>query len=291
MKTSLNMKSYGRRKAVDRFMRGMTVGATLLALIPLFLILGYVLVKGASALSWSFLSTDYKVPELSLDGGPSDVGGIRHAIIGTLIIAGSATLMALPIGLLAGVYLSEYSGGRFSTLVRFATDVLSGAPSIIAGVVVYIVLVQTTKQKYAFYGAAALAILMIPIIVRTTEEILKLVPQTVREASIALGVPKWKTTLTVVIPAALSGILTGVMLAFARAAGETAPLLVTVFVSNSVRYNVFGDMGSLPMYIFRTLDELTDEQQYSVLWGASFVLTALVLVVNILVRVATRKKR
>ncbi len=289
MKT-LNMARYRRRKLVDRIMRSMTVVATLLALIPLFLILGYIVIQGASAISWHFLSTDYKVPELSLDGSASDVGGIRYAIIGTLLIAGTATLIALPIGLLAGIYLSEYGKGRFASFVRFATDVLSGSPSIIAGVVVYIVLVKTTKEKYAFYGSVALALLMIPIIVRTTEEILKLVPQTVREAAVALGVPQWKAILTVVLPAATGGILTGIMLAFARAAGETAPLIVTVFVSNSVEYNVFGSMGSLPMYIYRTLDELTSPEQYKVLWGAAFVLTALVLVVNILVRVATRRR-
>lgn len=290
MKTPSNMKNYKRRQITDRFMRGLTIVATLLALIPLFLILGYIVFQGGSALSTTFLTTDYKVPELSLDGTTSNVGGIRYAIIGTLLIAGTATLIALPIGLLAGVYLSEYGNGRFAMVVRFATDVLSGAPSIIAGVVAYIVLVQTTKQKYAFYGSVALAILMIPIIVRTTEEILKLVPQTMREAAIALGTPRWKTILTVVVPAASGGILTGVMLAFARAAGETAPLLVTVFVSNTVQYNIFGDMGSLPMYIYRTLDELTSEEQYNVLWGAAFVLTALVFIVNLLVRFTTRRR-
>lgn len=291
MQASLKVKNYGRRKAIDRLMRGLTVAATVVALIPLFLILGYVMIEGASAISANFLLTDYKVPELSLDGSASDVGGIRHAIVGTLIIAGAATLLALPVGLLAGIYLSEYGKGRLATLVRFSTDVLSGSPSIIAGVVVYILLVQTTKQKFAFYGSVALALLMVPIIVRTTEEILKLVPQTVREAAIALGEPRWKTTLTVVIPTALSGILTGVMLAFARAAGETAPLIVTVFVSNSVRTNIFGDMGSLPMYIYRTLDELTDAEQYKVLWGAAFVLTSLVLVINILLRLVTARQR
>ncbi len=291
MRTSLQLKNYGRRKALDRVMRGLTLGATILALVPLFLILGYVVVEGGSALSATFLTTDYKVPELSLDGSASDVGGIRHALVGTLLIAGTATLLALPIGLLAGVYLSEYGRGRLATAVRFSTDVLSGSPSIIAGVVVYILLVQTTHEKFAFFGSVALALLMIPIIVRTTEEILRLVPQTVREAGIALGEPRWKITLTVVIPTALSGILTGVMLAFARAAGETAPLIVTVFVSNSVTYNVFGDMGSLPMYIYRTLDELNDPGQYKVLWGAAFVLTALVLIINVLLRLVTRRRR
>lgn len=290
MRKPLQFSSYGRRKIVDRVMRGVTVGATVLAIIPLVLILGYIVIKGGSAISWSFLSTDYAVPELSLDGSASSVGGIRHAIIGTLLIAGAATLIALPIGLLAGVYLSEYGRGRFASLVRFATDVLSGAPSIIAGVVIYIVLVKTTRHKYALYGSAALALLMIPIIVRTTEEILKLVPRSIREAAIALGEPQWKTVLTVVIPAAAGGIMTGIMLAFARAAGETAPLIVTVFVSNTVEYNVFGDMGSLPMYIYRTLDELTSPEQYNVLWGAAFVLTGLVLVMNVLMRLATRRR-
>lgn len=287
---TLNPRLYRRRRATDRLMRGLTYGATLLALIPLFLIIGHVLIQGASALSWEFFTQDYKVPELSLTGEPGSVGGIRHAIVGTLIVAGSATLLALPIGVMAGIYLSEYGRGRFATLVRFCTDVLSGAPSIVVGVVVYVVLVERYQAKYAFFGSVALAILMIPVIVRTTEEIFKLVPQSVREAAIALGVPQWRATLTVVLPAAKAGILTGVILGFARAAGETAPLLVTVFMSNTMRFNLFSDMGTLPVYIYRTLDELTHPSQYQVLWGAAFVLTALVLVVNTLVRVATRPR-
>lgn len=287
---TLSPRLYRRRRATDRIMRGLTIVATLLALIPLFLIIGHVLIQGGAALTPSFFTQDYQVPELSLTGEASNVGGIRHAIIGTLIVAGVATLLALPVGIMAGIYLSEYGKGRFATFVRFCTDVLSGAPSIVVGVVVYVVLVQRYQAKYAIFGSIALAILMVPIIVRTTEEIFKLVPQSVREAAIALGVPQWRATLTVVLPAAKAGILTGVILGFARAAGETAPLLVTVFMSNTVRFNVFGDMATLPVYIYRTLDELTDPSQYTVLWGAAFVLTALVLIVNLLVRLATRPR-
>lgn len=288
--STFSMARYRRRRNADRIMRILTIVATALALIPLFLIIGHVLFQGASAFSIEFFTSDYKVPELSLTGEVGSAGGIRHAIVGTLMIAGTATLLAVPIGVLAGIYLSEYGTGRFATIVRFCTDVLSGAPSIVVGVVVYVVLVERYQAKYAFFGSVALAILMVPIIVRTTEEIFKLVPYSVREAAIALGVPQWRATLTVVLPAAKTGILTGVILGFARAAGETAPLLVTVFTSNAMRFNLFGDMGSLPVYIYRTLDELTDPAQYKVLWGAAFVLTALVLIVNILVRLATRER-
>lgn len=291
MSVMLNPTRYRRRQAVDRFMRGLTLGGTLLALIPLFIIIGYVLIQGASALSLDFFTQDYKPPRLSATGGGgTGVGGIRHAIVGTLLIAGVATLIATPIGIFAGIYLSEYGKGRFASFVRFCTDVLSGAPSIVVGVVVYTVLVVTTKQKYAVFGSVALAILMLPIVVRTTEEIFRLIPQSVREAAIALGVPQWRSTLTVVLPAASSGILTGVILGFARAAGETAPLLVTVFATQTLQTNMFGPMNALPLYIYRTLDELTNPSDYRYLWGAAFVITALVLVVNILARSVIRKR-
>lgn len=282
--------TYRRRKLLDRLMRGLCALATVLALLPLFLILGYIFIEGSSALSLAFFTQDYHVPQLSLAGEVADVGGIRHAIVGTLLIAGVATLLAVPIGVLGGIYLSEYGRARIATMVRFFTDVLSGAPSIVVGVVVYVTLVQHFQAKIAVFASVALAILMLPVIVRTTEEILKLVPHSIREAAIALGTPRWRATLTVVLPAARGGIVTGIMLAFARAAGETAPLLVTVFVSNTLSFNVLGEMGSLPMYIYRTLDELTDPAQYKVLWGAALVLTLLVVVVNILMRLTTRRR-
>jgi len=191
---------------------------------------------------------------------------------------------------MTGIYLAEYGRGRFAAVVRFCTDVLNGAPSIVVGVVVYVLLVQRYQAKIALFGSVALAILIIPVIVRITEEILKLVPQSVREAAIALGMPRWYTIVTVVLPAARGGILTGVLLGFARAAGETAPLLITVFVANVLSFNMVGDMGSLPMYIYRTLDELTDPAQERVLWGAAFVLTMLVLLVNATVRLAMRSR-
>jgi len=281
---------YYRRTLVDRLMRSLSVAATLLALLPLGLILGSIIVAGGSALSLAFVTQDYHVPELSLTGAAADVGGIRHAIVGTLLIAGVATLLAVPIGVMTGIYLAEYGRGRFAAVVRFCTDVLNGAPSIVVGVVVYVLLVQRYQAKIALFGSVALAILIIPVIVRITEEILKLVPQSVREAAIALGMPRWYTILTVVLPAARGGILTGVLLGFARAAGETAPLLITVFVANVLSFNMVGDMGSLPMYIYRTLDELTDPAQERVLWGAAFVLTMLVLLVNATVRLAMRSR-
>lgn len=216
-------------------------------------------------------------------------GGVLHGIIGTLIIAGIGLLLALPIGIFAGVFLSEYRSERFATLVRFCVDVLSGAPSIIAGVVIYVIVVIPTQRFSAIAGSLALTILMIPIVTRTTEEMLKLVPDSMREAARGLGAPTWYSTFTVVLPAALPGIVTGVMLAFARGAGETAPLILTVLGSNVVSTALLEPMASLPLLTYR-YTESPYPGENTLAWGAAFVLMMLVLIMNILVRVATRNR-
>jgi phosphate transport system permease protein len=281
--------NYTRRKWVDRFMRGLTIGATLLALIPLVLILGYVAVRGAGALNLAFFTQAYEPPVVGTGGEISNAGGVLHGIIGSLIIVGLALLMALPIGILAAIFLAEYPANSVATAVRFCTDVLSAAPSIIVGVVAYVLIVQRTHQFSALAGSVALTVLIIPVIVRTTEEILKLVPSTMREAGIALGAPKWWLTLTVVIPTALSGIITGVLLAFARATGETAPLLLTVLGNNNISFKLLEPMAALPLLTYKYTDTPFPAQN-QLAWGSALVLTTLVLGVNLAVRWATRDR-
>ncbi|HNP73216.1 MAG TPA: phosphate ABC transporter permease PstA [Kouleothrix sp.] len=281
--------NYRRRKLADQLMRGLTIGATLLALVPLFLILGYVLVRGASALNLAFFTQAYEPPVVELNGAVGNAGGVLHGIIGSLMIVGIALLMALPIGILAAVFLSEYPSNSIATVVRFCTDVLSAAPSIVIGVVAYVLIVQRTHQFSALAGSVALAVLMIPVITRTTEEILKLVPSTMREAAVALGAPKWWLTLTVILPTALSGIVTGVLLAFARATGETAPLLLTVLGNNNVSFKLLEPMAALPLLTYKYTDTPFPAQN-TLAWGTALVLTLLVLTVNITVRWATRRR-
>ena len=279
--------NYARRKWADRFMRGLTVGATLLALIPLFLILGYVVIRGAGALNLAFFAQAYEPPVVGAGGEVGNAGGVVHGIIGSLVIVGLAMLMALPIGILAAIFLAEYPANSVATAVRFCTDVLSAAPSIIVGVVAYVLIVQRAHQFSALAGSVALTVLIIPVIVRTTEEILKLVPGTMREAAMALGAPKWWVTLTVIIPTALSGIITGVLLAFARATGETAPLLLTVLGNNNVSFKLLEPMAALPLLTYKYTDTPFPAQN-TLAWGSALVLTLLVLGVNISVRWATR---
>lgn len=228
------------------------------------------------------------VDEASLyQAGPQ--GGVLHGIIGTLVITGIGLLLALPIGIFAGIFLSEYRNERYATLVRFCVDVLSGSPSIIAGVVIYVIVVIPTQRFSAIAGSLALTILMVPIVTRTTEEMLKLVPDSMREAARGLGAPTWYSTFTVVLPAALPGIVTGVMLAFARGAGETAPLILTVLGSNVISTSLLEPMASLPLLTYR-YTESPYPGENTLAWGAAFVLMMLVLIMNILVRVATRNR-
>ncbi len=316
--------NYRRRKLTDQVMRGLSALATGCAIIPLIAIIGYVLTIGAGAMSWSFFSDVYQPPSSApeptadkpapaydpndpfadISVAPIDAagnvdptvsvynaaprGGVLHGILGTLTIAGIGLLFALPIGIFAGIYLSEFRNERYATIVRFCCDVLSGSPSIVAGVTIYVLVVLQAKQFSAVAGSMALAILMIPIVTRTTEEMLKLVPETMREAARGLGAPVWYSTLTVVLPAALPGIVTGVMLAFARGAGETAPLILTVLGSNVISMDIFKPMAALPLLTYRYTESPYPGENTQA-WGAAFVLMMLVLLMNILVRVATRK--
>lgn len=277
---------YRRRVWVNRLMLGLTIGSTAVALVPLVLILTYVVRQGVGALSVGFFTETFRPVTIGVAGG---AGGVLHAIVGSALIVGAALLLATPLGVLAGIYLAEYRSGPAATVIRFCTDVLSAMPSIVVGVTAYVLIVQRTRQFSGLAGSVALAVLMVPVITRTTEEILQLVPQSVREAAAALGAPRWWTTLTVVLPAALGGIATGVLLAMARAAGETAPLLVTVLGNNQLTFDIFGPMQALPLLAYRYT-----EQPFAVLneqaWGAALILVVLVLGTNILVRALTRRR-
>ncbi len=253
-----------------------------IALIPLFLVLYYVITQGANSLNLDLFTK--LPPPPGLQGG-----GIRNAIIGTLITVALGTLISVPFGVLAAVYLSEFSSGKISQWIRFATNVLAGVPSIIAGIFAYGLVVVTMGGFSAFAGGMALAVLMLPTIVRTTDEALKIVPQDIRWASVGLGASNYQTVLSIVIPAALPAILTGVTLAIARAAGETAPLIFTALYSQFGQRGIFNPIATLSVLIynystvpFKPLQELA--------WAASLILVLLILLTSIIARVATRKK-
>jgi phosphate transport system permease protein len=258
-------------------MRSLAVAAGITCIIPLAAVIFFVTVNGIGALNVDLLTR----PARALGSG----GGALAAILGTIQLLALASLMAIPAGILAGVYVNEFSGRRLAGIIRFAADVLVGIPSILIGIFVFTFLVLPFKQYNAFAGAVALALIMIPVIMRTTEEILKLVPDTLREAALALGVPVWRSVVSVVVRTGLAGILTGVMLAVARAAGETAPLLFTTLGSRLVNVGDFSQpMDALPLFIYANA-----RQPYPVLneqaWGAAFLLMLFVLTINILVRV------
>jgi len=278
----LTQQRGSRRTRVDRMVRGGAAIAAVVCVVPLAAIVLFVVVNGVSALNLDLLT---KAPRALGTGG-----GAASAILGTLQMVPLAALIAIPIGVLAGVYVSEFSSRRSARVVRFAADVLVGIPSILVGVFVFTILVLPFKQFNAFAGSVALAVLMVPVILRTTEEMLRLVPGTLREASLALGVPVWRTILSVVLRTGFTGILTGIMLAVARAAGETAPLLFTALGSRLINVGDFGDtMDALPLFIF-----VNARQPYPVLnqqaWGAAFLLLAFVLTINVLVRLPSWRR-
>ena len=272
-----------RRRLVDIGMRRLALAAAVLCVVPLAAVLVYVTLNGASALNLDLFTK----PPRALGKN----GGASSAILGTLQMVPLAALIAIPIGVAGGVYVAEFAERWSARVVRFAADVMVGVPSILIGIFVFTVLVLPFKQFNAFAGSVALAIIMVPVILRTTEEILRLVPGTLREASLALGIPMWRTVWSIVIRTGLPGILTGVMLAFARAMGETAPLLFTALGSRLVNVGNFGKpMDSLPVFIYvnaRQPYELQNQQA----WGAAFLLLLVVLVINVAVRARSWGRR
>lgn len=277
------------RKIFNAVMTGLIGGSALVAVGILFIILGYIIYRGAPALNLAFF-TERPAP-LGQTGG-----GVLPAILGTLTMVGIGALIAIPVGVGAGIYLAEYGRGRFAEVVRFVADLLVGLPSIAIGAFVWAILVVRVVGGYnAFAGGVALAIIMVPIITRTVEEILKLVPNSLREASLALGTPRWKTILLVVLPVARGGILTGVILSLARAGGETAPLLLTA-LGNQFFFFRWSDpintlqqpMAALPLQIY-DYARSPYADSHTKAWGASLVLIIVIGILSIGVRLAVRR--
>ncbi len=279
------MSSARRRK--DRFARGSIVAATVVALIPLALIVYYLLSKGLGSWSWSFFTTD---PTGNTFFAKESIGGIKSAILGTIEIVALAALLAVPIGIGVAVWLVEYGrDSRFAQLVRFFIDVLTGVPSIMFGLFVYIVLITGTGSSYAAYkGSIALALLMLPVVTRSGEVVLMLVPNALRESALALGAPRWKVIARIVLPTALPGLVTGVLLAIARAAGETAPLLFTAAATFKTSFSLSGFMNSLPVQIYNDVTSPT-EAVVNRAWGAALALVVMILLLNLFARLIARR--
>lgn len=283
----LGVKVEGSRQAKDRFATSLVWVAFLLAVIPLASLIWETISRGVKVLDFYFLSHSMGVVADSEVGG-----GINHAIIGTLEQVGLATVMAVPVGVLTAVYLVEYGRGKLAQTVTFFVDVMTGIPSIVAGLFILAIMIELELEPFGFAGSLALAILMMPVVVRSTEEMLKLVPNELREASLALGIPKWRTIIKVVLPTSLGGITTGVMLAVARIAGETAPVLLLVWGSAFINNNPFeGAQASLPLYIYQQYAQSAgNAAAYDRAWAAALVLIIIVMILNLAARGIARWK-
>jgi len=270
------------RRLVSNAMVGLMVLSVVVALLPLFFILFDLIVKGAGSLSVDFFT---RMPAPAGETG----GGVAHAIVGTLIIVGTASLIGLPIGIAAGIYCAEYPGSRLTWVTRFVADVMNGTPSIVVGVFAWAWIVATQKHFSALAGSAALAMLMIPMVLRTTEEMIKLVPNSLREAALALGYPRWRTSLSIVVRTTLPGIVTGSLLAVARIAGETAPLLFTALGSQYMGFDINQPMAALPLTVF-TYATGPYEEWHRYAWAAALVLILVVFVLSLGARLAIGRR-
>jgi phosphate transport system permease protein len=273
-----------RRALANRLATAWMIGSLGLALVPLGLILAFCAARGLSALSWSFLTQP--PPFSDNESG----GGYSTGIVGTLKLIVVASLLAVPIGIAAAVYLNQYgAGSRFASVVRFVSNLMTGVPSVFIGVFVYSLLVEGRGYS-AFAGALALGLLMVPIITRGAEEVLRLVPKDLREASLGIGAPLWRTQVSIVLPAAASGLVTVVMLSVARAAGETAPLLFTAAFVFGTQFDLSQRMNSLPLQIFNDVSQAQDRLVQRA-WGAALTLVLLVLLLTLLARLVQRRSR
>jgi phosphate transport system permease protein len=285
------------RRRTDLMMRVLVIGAFALAMVPLVSLVWSVLAKGVGRFDAYFLLHSMR----NVFGG-MDAGGAYHAILGTLLITGWATLISVPIGLMVAIYLVEYGSGRLARVVTFFVDVMTGIPSIVAGLFAFALffLVLGPQSRSGIVGSVALAVLMTPVVVRSSEEMLRLVPNELREAAYALGVPKWLTVVRVVLRTAVAGLTTGVMLAISRVIGETAPLIITVGASNSINDNVFeGNMETLPVFVYQQYgsglvacaSDATDcitTINYDRAWSAALTLILIVMLLNLIARGVSR---
>lgn len=269
------------RRATDRLMTGLAVLTVILVLAPLVAIFGYLLIRGVVSLDWAFLT---QTPKPVGETG----GGMANAIVGSVIILGIASVIGVPFGIGAGIYLAEFGRNRLGSVIRFTADVLNGVPSIVIGMVAYGIVVLYQGHFSAFSGGVALAIMMVPTICRTTEEMLLLVPQALREAAYGLGIPRWRTTLSITLRTATSGIITGVMLAFARVAGETAPLLFTALGNTFWSLRTDQPIAALPLQIYTYANSPYDDWHRQA-WAGSLVLIILIVGAVAAVRYVVRR--
>ena len=275
------MNLTARRKFLSGLVVFLCGAAVVVALVPLFFVFAYVLQKGFSSLNWDFFT---KMPKPVGETG----GGMANAMVGTLYLIGIASVLAIPVGVIAGVYLSEYGKKPFGSLVRFTADVLNGVPSIVIGIFAYGLAVLPVKHFSALAGGLALGFMMVPIITRTTEELLNLVPGSLREGSLALGATRARAAFSVMVPAALPGIMTGILVALARIAGETAPLLFTAFNNRFFSARLDQPISSLPVQIY-TYAVAPYEDWHRQAWAGALVLVGFVFIFSVLARVVTRR--
>jgi phosphate transport system permease protein len=278
MNKNVNIKY---RMGKSRFIQGLIIFFAFLITVPLLLIIIYIFREGITKINWAFLT---QIPKPVGEAG----GGIVNALIGSILIVLTASVIAIPVGILCGIYLSENKTGRLAYWSRLSVDVLQGVPSIVIGIVVYFWVVKPIGTFSAVSGSVALAIMMLPILVRSTEETLKLIPFSLKEAGLALGLPYHKVILKVIVPCGISGILSGIMLSIARIAGETAPLLFTAFGNPYLNTNLARPMQSLPLMIFNYATSPYDEW-HDMAWGAALILLFTVLLLNIITKLTTRR--
>jgi len=265
----------------DKLFKLLIIALAFISVTPLILILIYIAQKGLSVINWEFITN---LPKPVGEKG----GGILNALVGTIIIVGIASIISIPPGIAAGIYMAEQKESRISSIAKICIEVLQSIPSIVIGIIAYVWIVIPMRGFSALSGGVALAIMMFPLVVRSTEETIKLIPGSLKEAALALGVPYYKAILKIILPAGLSGILTGILVGIARIAGETAPLLFTAFGSPYLSFNIFKPMSSLPLLIFNYATS-PYEEWHRIAWGASFVLVIMVLILNIIARVIAKR--
>ena len=270
-----------RRRVTDHAMTAVAVSTVVIVLAPLIAIFGYLLYRGIGSINWAFLT---QTPKPVGEAG----GGMANAILGSVFILAIASIIGVPFGVGAGIYLAEFGRNRFGSAIRFTADVLNGVPSIVVGIVAYSIVVLYQKHFSALAGGVALALMMVPTICRTTEEMLLLVPQSLREAAYGLGIPAWRTTLSIVLRTATSGVITGIMLAFARVAGETAPLLFTAFGNQFWNFRYNEPTAALPLQIFVYAISPYDEWHRQA-WAGALVLIILIVTAVAAVRYVVRR--
>jgi phosphate transport system permease protein len=284
MSPYLPTPAYARwRKFKSTAVTGILVLCSAAVIAPLFLVLYFLILHGATSLDWNFFT---QLPKPTGEVG----GGMANAIVGTMTLLAMASVVGVPIGIFGGIYLAEYGSDGANSWIRFAADVLNGVPSIVWGMVIYLILVVPFKGFSAYAGSVALGLMMVPLVMRTTEEVLVLVPQSYREAALALGVARWKVIMVIVVRTALKGIATGVIVALARIAGETAPLLFTDLGNNFWNHNLKEPIAALPLQIYNYAISPYDDWHRQA-WAGALVLMALILALNIIVRVLSRDRQ